>query len=77
MAEKIIYIVAKGRTIWHTKLDKAFTEGQQVDLSHLSLADIAAVIASGAVVEEKQVVSKSEPTFEKTKDVKHGKTDTN
>lgn len=43
------YVVAPGKTVWHSKENKYFTEGQTIDLSHLSTAQQAAVLASGAV----------------------------
>jgi len=47
-----IYRVAPGRIVWSEKHQKHFHEGEIVDLSHASGADIAAVVASGAIVAE-------------------------
>jgi hypothetical protein len=60
MSETVIYRVAQGRTIWSEKHQKHFYEGEIVDLSHASGADIAAVIASGAIVQENLVQIKAD-----------------
>lgn len=42
--------VAPGRIVWSEKFQKHFREGEILDLSHASDADIAAVLLSGAIV---------------------------
>lgn len=58
-----LFKVAPGRRVWSNKHRKYFEAGEVIDLSHASNADIAAVVASGAIVEyqeakpEKETVS--------------------
>lgn len=44
-----VYVVAAGKTVWHSKEDKYYSEGQAIDLSHLTDSEQASVLASGAV----------------------------
>jgi len=60
MSETTVYRVAPGRIVWSEKYQKHFHEGEIVDLSHASGADIAAVIASGAIVQENAVQIKAD-----------------
>ncbi len=55
-----VYVVAAGKTVWHSKEEKYFTEGQVIDLSHLSASDQASVLASGAVRLKQAVDLKAE-----------------
>lgn len=61
------YQVAKNRIVWHTKEERHYYEDEKIDLSHLTPQGIAAVLASGAVVES-VAPTKKEST--------NGKTDT-
>ena len=45
-----IFKVAPGRIVWSEKFQKHFHEGEILDLSHASDADIAPVLLSGAIV---------------------------
>ena len=64
-----IYKVADGHTAWHSKEEKYYVAGQVIDLSHLDELQLAAVLASGVVIEAKD-------NAEAKGLVKHGKTDT-
>lgn len=59
-AKSKVFKVAPGRIVWSEKWQKHFREGESLDLSHASDQDIAAVLASGAIVEaaEEKAVKK-------------------
>lgn len=61
MTDKTIFFVAKGRGVSHSGDNKLYKEGEQIDLSHLAPAEIAAVIASGAVQESNPFPDETPP----------------
>lgn len=46
-----IFKVAPGRTAWSNHWQKHFYEGETIDLSHSTDADIATLLEIGAIVE--------------------------
>ena len=61
------YKVSAGQTVSSAKHERDFREGEIIDLSHASGADIAILLSAGVIVEIQEVQKE-----EAKKDVKHG-----
>lgn len=43
------YVVAAGHTVWHSKEEKVYREGEKIDLSHLTQEQIDMLVKSGVI----------------------------
>lgn len=66
MANKVTYVVAKDRVVFHSKEERFYYEDEPIDLPHLNASEVAAVLSTGAIVEAKP-----------KKEVKHGESNLN